>query len=314
MKYKWNLPLTAGLMMTGALLFQGCYTRLATIEEEEPSYEEQPDSTQTAQQYGDERDDYYRWRSHGFVGFDYYYPVWHSNWVYDPYWSCDPWYYDPWYSPWAYYWNPRPWWWYGVPVIAYYPWSHYPYYGYYGTSYGAYRWRTYATASGTSGTRNSGYRRTDGSGRGDYLYGGSSGGNSSVPVGGRVGRVQTGDEGRTLMSGSSSRGYTSPTSRSTPSASKTSGTVNRSPATNRSGSSRFRPAVQQPKHRDQTAPGVRWYETRSSGWSRSPQQSGSGSAPSYSPPARTSSPPASSPAPSSGGGRSGGSSGRNTKR
>ncbi len=137
-----------------SLLIQGCYTQLATSEDEgESSYStrydepraDEPDSTY---------DDSYSYRYppyRSWIGFDYYYPSWRLGWMYDP------WYYDYYYDPWFY-----PYRWY---YRGYYGYYYSPYYGYWNPYYyyGGYPIVVYSDGR-VSRTRESGYRRT-GAGR-----------------------------------------------------------------------------------------------------------------------------------------------------
>jgi hypothetical protein len=176
----FTLPLFLGLMM---VLFQGCYTQVATMKENEPSYEQegqnssQSDSTAYDNANYDNDDN---WQAHNYVGFSYYYPGWRSYWASD-YGCVYPTYWDPlWWGP-AFY-----------AGYGYYPhhwgyWNSYPRYGYGHSNYS----RSFVT-------RNFGYQRggndfrSFGAGR-SSLYGntgtgtiynnrvGSTGGSTNLP-------------------------------------------------------------------------------------------------------------------------------------
>ena len=294
MKKQKYLP--AFLLSIGMMVFflQGCYTQMASIREEEPSYrQEEQYSQQNDSTYNNEGENE-NWQPHNYVGFSYYYPGWcsYSTWDY----GC------------AYpaYWNP----WYWGPAF-YLGYSYYPHYGGYWNSYSRYNhWafgghynnlRQYAT-------RNSGYQR-NGSGRVSYGIAGSNGSVGSGAIRGGVALPR--DASTTVQTG---RYNTTKNLRSGYSGVSTS----------RQSSSRYNPSVQQPRHRDQSAATTnRSYRNGSSrghenyrnqgssnGQSRS---SGRSSAPSYSPQpsSRTNSAP-STPAPrgDGGGGRQSSGSGR----
>src|SRR3990172_8199410 len=164
---------------TTAVFFSGCYTQLATREDDEDRYErngaarvvEEEDTTADRTQYY--YDDYEGWRSHYRMGFSYYYPSW---WYWDAAFS------DPYYYGWPSY---------GYPYFLdgfgrnYYGYGPYSYYGgYYGYSgyynpyayYNGYPYVVYGNSSPyQEQTRNSGYRRT-----GDGRLGGSAGRTSST--------------------------------------------------------------------------------------------------------------------------------------
>lgn len=86
MKLIFTQVLSMGLVI---ILFQGCYTRVATIQEEESSYQQEE---QQAPDSSYEHNDYDNWQSHNYIGFSYYYPQWHSYWgwegcIYPTYWD-----------------------------------------------------------------------------------------------------------------------------------------------------------------------------------------------------------------------------------
>lgn len=143
------LPL---IVIFSGVAFSGCYTELATTDNDGDEYYANSDTTY------DENgnvvinnnyylDDNYR-RSRFRVSFNYYFPSYHSSWIASYYYS----YYDEWYWGWH-----RPWWWYHYypyytviyptpwwppiydpwypywyyPAVVYYPPYYYPpYYGY----------------------------------------------------------------------------------------------------------------------------------------------------------------------------------------
>ena len=315
MKTRYSVLFAAILFAAAIISFSGCYTQMATIEEEErPAYRNYDDSTSSTEYDGEYRD-YQR----SYVGFYYYYPAWRS-WYVDP-WYCSVVVWDPWWSPW--WWTPAviypsPYWWHH----GYYGFHHYAYYdyGYYGWTYNY----SYGASTRWYNTRNSGVRRTGG--REDRSYGinrASGGGAGYAPS----------TSGRTASSSGSAYG--------TPSQSRSAGTsmrggrartqrVENMPSgvsTNRSTERQFRPDVQQPRHRDagtfleQIISGTArrsgiQHRTESSDNSQESSRSGNQTAPSYrsAPSAAPSAPAPSAPAPSrstqSGGGRSEGSSRR----
>ncbi len=307
-----------------SLFVSGCYTQLATTEEEDQgSYAAKPERTRLSDQqdttatdqvpYYDEYDQF-----HSRVGFGYYYPsslYWDFRFG-DPYYYGWPYY--GWMSPYSGYygywngWNPY---YYGYFPYGYF--SGYPYVVYSG-NFG------YSLPAGrTSQTRDAGYRRTGGSTRvGGYVgsYGGltgssrssltvppasrrsgSQGGGTTAPAT-RRSESPSGRASRTYGSPSNSGGRSSaaPSRSSAPSVrSAPSGGGSRSPesGTRSSGSSRSRGYSDAP----------------ASGYYRSDvgsQRGSTSSAPRYSPspsysPAPSSAPASSSPAPSSGGGNGG---------
>jgi len=166
----------ASLLLVGsaaAVLFSGCYTQLATREDDQDQYErngaarvvEWEDSTAGRTQYY--YDDYDGWRSHNRLGFSYYYPSW---WYWDAAFS------DPYYYGWQSYGYPFFIDGFGRNYYGYGPYAYGGYYGYYGYYnpygyYGGYPYVVYgATTPYQEKTRNSGYRRT-----GDGRLGGTSG-------------------------------------------------------------------------------------------------------------------------------------------
>ncbi|MBN1397004.1 MAG: hypothetical protein JXA06_03130 [Bacteroidetes bacterium] len=138
-------------------LLQGCYTRLAVIEDDEYqdapeyTYYQEEDTTYQEEQPVDNQyydDDYYYredyWRPRNYVGFHYYYPSWRFSWGWT---GCYyPSYWDPWWSPYDPY--------YGWS--SYY--SYYPYYSYWYPYYG-YNYYVGHYSNHYYGTRNSGYQR-----------------------------------------------------------------------------------------------------------------------------------------------------------
>nr|MBP8976933.1 hypothetical protein [Bacteroidota bacterium] len=107
------------------MLLQGCYTELATNEDNSGygSYSEEQQSSSNNSNY-----DIYPPST--YWGFQYYYPSWSSFWIYER------WYYDPyvWYTPWY---DP----WFGAAIVVYpapYWYYHYYYPGYWGWHDGGY--------------------------------------------------------------------------------------------------------------------------------------------------------------------------------
>ena len=136
-----TLPLFLGLM---AVLFQGCYTQVASMKEDESSYEQegqnsgQSDSTAYDNANYDNDDN---WQSHNNIGFSYYYPGWRS---------CSAWDYGCVYPT---YWDPL---WWGSSFYAGY--AYYPHHWGYWDSYPRYGYR-HSYYSHSFVTRNSGYQR-----------------------------------------------------------------------------------------------------------------------------------------------------------
>jgi hypothetical protein len=160
----------AAVVALGVFSFQGCYTRLATVSDEDERVsgsETAYDSTSSGQDY----DVVHRWRDSYHVGFEFYNPPAYAYWDYDPWMSP---YYDPWWcgSAIVVWRNPYPYYGY-YPRYAYFNYPHsyysYPYY------YPAYTGRTYTT-------RNSGVRRTTSTDRTTWTGRGGSGGGSSLPA------------------------------------------------------------------------------------------------------------------------------------
>ncbi|MDP1678156.1 MAG: hypothetical protein Q8L88_14970 [Bacteroidota bacterium] len=128
-------------LFSTVLLFSGCYTELATVEQNDREYVYDADTTfeegSTTVNNHYYLDDSYR-RSRLRASFHYYYPennswigAYYNSYFNDPYWGMRPWSwaYDPWYG---YY--PATTWCYTPPY--YDPWyPHYPYGGYYPVYY-----------------------------------------------------------------------------------------------------------------------------------------------------------------------------------
>ena len=110
------------------MLLQGCYTELATNEDNSGygSYSAEPQSSSNNSNY-----DVYPPST--YWGFQFYYPSWSSFWIYER------WYYNPyvWYTPWY---DP----WFGAAIVVYPApyWYHHHYYpnywGWYDGGYGYY--------------------------------------------------------------------------------------------------------------------------------------------------------------------------------
>jgi hypothetical protein len=292
-RFLLTLPLFLGLSV---VLFQGCYTQLATTKDEESSYQQEESSYQeeeqpaTNQSYDNNYyNDYDDWRSRSYIGFSYYYPSWRTSWGWD---GCIyPAYWDPWYSPSFY------------PYYGYSPyyssWYSYPTYGYYLTPYGYnHNTRQYAT-------RNFGYQRS-GNARRDYgvvrsttsgstetgtIYdsrGGSVRGNITIPNATSTSTRQVGTNPATVRSSRS--GAVTP--------GQSSGRV----STSRSSRGTSQPSVITPRTVRSRGTSVQ----RGSS-SRSAEGSGSSSrsdtpAPTYTPPPQRTSPPQSAPSPRNDGG------------
>ncbi|MGD0590931.1 MAG: hypothetical protein ABSA44_09045 [Bacteroidota bacterium] len=135
----FTLPLFLGLM---AVLFQGCYTQVATMKEDEPSYEQEGQNsvrTDSASYDNANYDNDDNWQPHNYLGFSYYYPGWCSYWAGD-YGCIYPTYWDPlWWGP-AFY-----------AGYAYYPYR-------WGYSYSRYGYG-HSNYSRSFVTRNFGYQR-----------------------------------------------------------------------------------------------------------------------------------------------------------
>lgn len=113
-----------------AVLLGGCYTQLATTDEEE-NYSYKNESRASSSQNYSWYDTY---PSASYWGFQYYYPSWYSFWYYDRYYPYPLGWYDPWYGP-ALIVYPAPYWYYHY---YYYPHYWYDYHwGWYGGSYGS---------------------------------------------------------------------------------------------------------------------------------------------------------------------------------
>ena len=146
------------------ILLSGCYTQLATREDDGDQYEkygaartvDEQDSTADRTPYY--YDDYDQWRGHYRLGFSYYYPSW---WYWDAAFA-DP-YYGGW-TPFGYPFSYSDYYGYGRGFYGYgaYGYGGYGYYGY--DPYGYYQGYPYVVYAGTTKeqTRNSGYRRTGG--------------------------------------------------------------------------------------------------------------------------------------------------------
>ena len=272
--FSFALPI---LFAGASLITQGCYTRLAMVDDESEAYvrdEEKPAATDTTAATNDDQ-----WYPHRYVGFEYYHPAWTVGYSYDP-WYVDPWYDTPWGPGCGYYG------WWGPPIVSYY----YPtrfYYGGYGYSNWAYH--NSGFRSGVPGSRAAGYRRTGGTVRTDYRGSASlPGGGSLSPAGGLSRGATVTSPGLPAAGTRRVDGRTVPTTRST-SPAATGATRRAAPATSR-------PAVQQPQHRDPLN-GPSWQGgSRRGGNTRStaPSSGSSGgrsSAPATAQPARPSAPP-----------------------
>jgi hypothetical protein len=297
-----NIKFFTFLVPIGLLLLQGCYTRLAYVEDQEPAYAQEEQSTENYNDSTFNNDnaysgDYDQWQSHSYIGFDFYYPTWRSYW-----WGGDYCYYP---TYWSWWWTPSI-----YPYYSYYPyhlnywgWDYYPYYGYHSGSY----WHNYSNRSYT--TRDFGNQR-GGKARRDY---------------GVVRSSTSGSSGSTIDSRrNSTRGDISipRAARVSPqrSGTATKGNASRGVSTSRSRRGEYKSSAQQPRQRSGSAAtkgGVnqRGSSDRGSRGSYAAPSRQSSPAPRYSsPPQRSSSPP-SAPAPrsSDGGERSSGS-GRSSRR
>ncbi len=163
MKKNGIVLVLSALTATLGLMFSGCYTRVASYDENGTTFwDRNQDTTSQSQAY--DNNDYDRYGDHTYLGFEYYTP--------SPYWGYDSWDYNGGYygGLWSYYNSP---WYYGAymasPFLYYpgYPYYYYPYhhhhgyyYGGYYTGYGYYGGGGYASAGGYGfGARNSGYTR-----------------------------------------------------------------------------------------------------------------------------------------------------------
>ena len=300
-----------------SLFVSGCYTQLATEEEDESSSEARYDVPRSYEE-GDTLeprpsyyDDYDQSRHRHWIGFSFYYPG---------YW--DP-FYDPWYwgSSFSYPYSPyyyRYSYGYGYPYGYYgYPYSYYPYHYYTGYPFVVY--------AGRNQTRESGYRRTGASRVGGYYGSGTTPGASlSIPSASR--RSGSGRDA----------GYSRPSNRSTESSSGRGSSRGYVPESrgrsrdvappSRSSAPSARQAPSGGSSRGSSSPSGSTRSSGSSGRSRSYYDSPSGSyrhdapasrgntpsyTPSYTP--SHSPPPAPSSAPSSGGSQGGTRSGGATR-
>jgi len=276
------------------LALNGCYTKLAISEDEEEigEYESNEQKQYSERQYQYDYDDYDRWHSRCYLGFNFYYPGW---WYWDPlfyptYWS---WWYDPFYYPYYYY-------------SYYYP-GYYIYYPYY-PGYYVYKVDSYVTR--TSGYRRGGNTRSSYESARDY----------------RDLRVSTGSDGTRIENDRGARSFyldpSRPTAVSRDSGSNGSSTerskttitqdrvhhgdgtgANSGRSTNSREGTRTGGSVRgrRSSSDDESTPAQTVLPRRS-------DESQRPSEPSYTPPQRTSTPPPSSPAPGSdGGGRNSGS-------
>ena len=274
-KYLPALLLPVGMLI---LLLQGCYTQVATIQQEEPSYRQEEQYTQQNDStYNNDSDN---WQPHNYVGFSYYYPGWCSNWAWD-YGCVYPTYWDPWY------WGPA----------FYIGYSYYPHYWGYWNSYSGYNRWAYGSRFNYSrpyASRNIGYQRSMSSrGTNGVLR---SAANNNIGSGLVRGGVVTSHNPGTAVQ--SSRYNTSKNSRI--------GNINAS-SSRQSNSGRYNLSVQQPRHRGQgsasTNRSYRSGNSRGQG-SINGQSRTSGRAPGYSPRSstRTSSAPSGSASRNDGGG------------
>jgi hypothetical protein len=308
-----TLPLFLGLM---AVLFQGCYTQLATMHDEELSYQQEDTSYQQEEQPASNQsydnnyyDDYDYWHSRSYIGFSYYYPSWRTSWGWD---GCIyPAYWDSWWSPMAY------------PYYGYSPyyssWYSYPAYGYYSTPYGyTYNTRQYAT-------RNSGYQRGGNARRDGVVRSSTSGSTETGAIyDGRAGSVRGNITIPNAISTGTRQGGTSPaTVRSSRSGAVAPGQSSGRVSTGRSSRGTSQPSVRQSRTQSGSTPRIgrsrgatvqRGNSSRSSGGSSGQSSRSNTPAPSYTPPPQRTSPPPSAPAPrSSGGEQRGGDSGRSRR-
>jgi hypothetical protein len=305
--------------LAGALVFSlsGCYTQLATVEEE-TSYRDN-DTTYQDDRRSIDDDSYLRQRTS--LGFHFYYPTPFGYGGYDPWY--DGFYYDrPWYYsgyigyPFLYY--PQ----YPYPYYSLYGWNRpYMYYPYGYSGYSGY----YADRGSWNATRNSGARRT-GSARGEYDNNGR--GSSSVGAGslsspsGPYIMPRGGSNRSSLGTGVNSGGIPQRSGRSGSGKAGVNSTPSRGNSGGRSHQMSIPSRVNTPTSRQPASGGERQRGegnsgTRSGGYSRSNSSGSDGTSrstyvPSHSPspsPAPSYSPPASSGGSSSGGGsRSSGSS------
>lgn len=223
MMFYFKLLLPLGLM---GFLLQGCYTRFATMQEEDSSYQEEQQSAvqNDSSYYGEDNDN---WQPHQYLGFSYYYPGWRSYWSWD-YGCIYPSYWDPWY------WGPA----------FYIGYSYYPHHWGYWNSYSGYGYG-HARYPRSFVTRNSGYQR---GGNSRQNFGAARSGNvgTGTIYNGQVG-TSRGDVNLPRAAGSlRSKIGGSGTTRTLRSASS-------GISTNRQSSSgRYNLSVQQPRHRDQS--------------------------------------------------------------
>lgn len=201
MKTKLSILATLGLLGIALLMFSGCYTQIATREDDQAQYSQQGYGNDSSYAAGDDSgvgccnqwDDYHQ---QAMTGFSYYYPstMWpsvafdaafYSPWIFDPFWGYDPWYYP---YPYAYLG-------YGHYHSGYYPYSYnHSYYGGYVANrrtFGSTRGAT-VQAGGPEG-RTAVEPRTEGSqaqqiDRGGYNL--SSGASFSRPTGSGSARSQ----------------------------------------------------------------------------------------------------------------------------
>ncbi len=207
----------SSLTVLMGLMFSGCYTRVATYDENGRTFwDRDQDTTNQTQTYGDNYD---RYGDHTYVGFEYYTP--------SPYWGYDSWDYNAGYygGLWSYYNSP---WYYGGALMAspflfypgypyyYYPHHHYWYNGGYGYYGGYYDNGGYASTGYGYGSRNSGYTRrgTAGGEYGNYgqqSYTGTGGTYVSSPGSGYAIPTRTGSQNVRTSTGATVRGSRSNT-------------------------------------------------------------------------------------------------------
>ncbi|HVN49325.1 MAG TPA: hypothetical protein VMU30_10970 [Bacteroidota bacterium] len=283
-------------VVLSAALFSGCYTQLASTQDEEEngyndnrSYAAQEPFDSTNNDAGNYYDDDYR---RSCMGYFYCVPTWQASWYYGgcvyPTWS----YWDAWWmtAGWAY------------PAYYYYG-GYHPYYGGYWHRHNGYYGHY---SSQPQGVRSGGFTRANFNGRNEFDFARSSNidntGNMIMPSAGRT----TSAAART--SGAVSTSTRAATSQ--PSGTYRTSTVGRSSRT-------YSPSIQQPQYRNQSngtrnqtrsarAASIRSYNAPSTRSSSAPRSTPNFSAPS------TRVAPNSSPAPSrdngnGGGGQSGGS-------
>jgi len=156
MKTKLALYSALALISVVLLVFSGCYTRVATQDDDQAMYSQPGYGTDSSYAAGYDStagccgdwDDYHRQAEMGFSYYcpDYYWPsvgfaaAFYSPWAFDPFWGYSPWYYP---YPYAYH---------GYFGSAYY----HPYGGYYSHGYGYAAYNGYWGGRRTIGTTRGG--------------------------------------------------------------------------------------------------------------------------------------------------------------